>query len=140
LEVLPEIVDAVKGSKVEVYVDGGIRKGTDVFKALALGARAVFLGRPIVYGLAYQGEEGVRSVLSLINYEFRLAMALAGKEGKERRGEELSTIFHFPPPGLLTKFVTFALYRMYVDRQDHSRLYHSSRGDIAWQKLCQISF
>ncbi|KAG2175096.1 hypothetical protein INT44_007574 [Umbelopsis vinacea] len=78
LEVLPEIVDAVKGSKVEVYVDGGIRKGTDVFKALALGARAVFLGRPIVYGLAYQGEEGVRSVLSLINYEFRLAMALAG--------------------------------------------------------------
>jgi (S)-2-hydroxy-acid oxidase len=83
LEVLPEIVDAVKGSKVEVYVDGGIRKGTDVFKALALGARAVFLGRPIVYGLAYQGEEGVRSVLSLINYEFRLAMALAGEECAE---------------------------------------------------------
>ncbi|CAO3675177.1 unnamed protein product [Umbelopsis vinacea] len=78
LEVLPEIVDAVKGTNVEVYVDGGIRKGTDVFKALALGARAVFLGRPIVYGLAYQGEEGVRNVLSMINYEFRLAMALSG--------------------------------------------------------------
>jgi (S)-2-hydroxy-acid oxidase len=79
LEVLPEIVDAVKGTNVEVYVDGGIRKGTDVFKALALGARAVFLGRPIVYGLAYQGEEGVRNVLSMINYEFRLAMALSGE-------------------------------------------------------------
>lgn len=79
MEVLPEIVDAVKGTNVEVYVDGGIRKGTDVFKALALGARAVFLGRPIVYGLAYQGEEGVRNVLSMINYEFRLAMALSGE-------------------------------------------------------------
>jgi isopentenyl diphosphate isomerase/L-lactate dehydrogenase-like FMN-dependent dehydrogenase len=79
LEVLPEIVNAVKGTKVEVYVDGGIRKGTDVFKAIALGARAVFLGRPIVYGLAYQGEAGVRQVLSLISYEFRLAMSLAGK-------------------------------------------------------------
>lgn len=69
----------MKGTNVEVYVDGGIRKGTDVFKALALGARAVFLGRPIVYGLAYQGEEGVRNVLSMINYEFRLAMALSGE-------------------------------------------------------------
>ncbi|CAM0138774.1 unnamed protein product [Umbelopsis sp. WA50703] len=78
LEVLPEVVNAVKGTKVEVYVDGGIRKGTDVFKAIALGARAVFLGRPIVYGLAYQGEAGVRQVLSLISYEFRLAMSLAG--------------------------------------------------------------
>ena len=51
---LPEIVQACRGSNVEVYFDGGIRTGTDVFKALAIGARAVFIGRPILYGLAYQ--------------------------------------------------------------------------------------
>lgn len=50
---MPEIIEAVRGTSVEVYVDGGIRHGSDVFKALALGARAVFLGRPIIYGLAY---------------------------------------------------------------------------------------
>jgi hypothetical protein len=53
IEVLPEIVDAVQG-RLEVYVDGGVRLGTDVFKALALGARAVFIGRPVIMGLAYQ--------------------------------------------------------------------------------------
>ena len=55
IEVLPEIVQAVQG-RVEVYLDGGVRLGTDVFKALALGARAVFIGRPVVWGLAYQVE------------------------------------------------------------------------------------
>lgn len=50
---LPEIVKACRGSKVEVYVDGGIRRGTDVFKALALGAKAVFLGRSVLWGLVY---------------------------------------------------------------------------------------
>lgn len=50
---LPEIVEAV-GNQIEVYLDGGVRFGTDVFKALALGARAVFIGRPILWGLAYQ--------------------------------------------------------------------------------------
>ena len=49
---------AVQGTKVEVYMDGGVRKGTDVFKALALGAKAVFLGRPILWGLAYQVSTG----------------------------------------------------------------------------------
>ena len=53
IEVLPEIVKAVN-KKCEVYMDGGIRLGTDVFKALALGARAVFLGRPVLWGLVYQ--------------------------------------------------------------------------------------
>ena len=53
IDVLPEIVAAVQSSDVEVYVDGGIRMGTDVLKALALGARAVFIGRPIIWGLAY---------------------------------------------------------------------------------------
>ncbi len=52
IEALPEIVDAVNG-KVEVYIDGGIRQATDAFKALAIGAKAVFVGRPILWGLAY---------------------------------------------------------------------------------------
>lgn len=77
IELLPSIVHAVQG-KCEVYVDGGIRKGTDVFKALALGAKAVFLGRPIVWGLAYDGERGVKKVIDMINWELRTAMALAG--------------------------------------------------------------
>ena len=51
---LPEIVEAVRGSGVEVYVDGGVRLGTDVLKALSLGARAVFVGRPVIWGLAYK--------------------------------------------------------------------------------------
>ena len=52
IEVLPEIVNAVRGHPVEVYLDGGIRTGNDVFKALALGAKAVFIGRPVLWGLA----------------------------------------------------------------------------------------
>ena len=51
---LPEIVEAVRGTGVEVYLDGGVRLGTDVLKALALGARAVFVGRPVIWGLAYK--------------------------------------------------------------------------------------
>ena len=52
LEALPEVVEAVDG-KMDVFVDGGVRKGTDVFKALALGAKAVFIGRPVLWGLGY---------------------------------------------------------------------------------------
>jgi 4-hydroxymandelate oxidase len=74
---LPEVVDAVAG-RVEVYVDGGIRRGTDVLKALALGARAVMVGRPVLWGLAVGGEGGVSAVLELLRQEVDLAMALAG--------------------------------------------------------------
>ncbi|XP_005010879.1 2-Hydroxyacid oxidase 1 [Anas platyrhynchos] len=77
IDVLPEIVEAVEG-KVEVFLDGGVRKGTDVLKALALGAKAVFIGRPLVWGLVYQGEEGAKEVLQMLKEEFRLAMALTG--------------------------------------------------------------
>jgi 4-hydroxymandelate oxidase len=77
ISVLPEIVDAVAGA-VEVYVDGGIRRGTDVLKAMAYGARAVFVGRPILWGLAVGGEAGVKSVLEMLRQEFDLAMALSG--------------------------------------------------------------
>jgi (S)-2-hydroxy-acid oxidase len=77
IEVLGDICKAV-GGKVEVYIDGGIVRGTDVFKALALGARAVFIGRPVLWGLVHSGEEGVNHVLKLLNDEFVLAMKLAG--------------------------------------------------------------
>lgn len=77
LTVLEEVVRAVQGS-VEVFLDGGVRRGTDVLKALALGARAVFVGRPVLWGLACQGEEGVTELLELLREELRLAMALAG--------------------------------------------------------------
>ncbi|XP_068185146.1 2-Hydroxyacid oxidase 2-like isoform X2 [Antennarius striatus] len=77
IDALIEIVDAVKG-RIEVYLDGGIRTGSDVLKALALGAKCVFIGRPVVWGLVYKGEEGVREVLQILKDEFRLAMTLSG--------------------------------------------------------------
>jgi 4-hydroxymandelate oxidase len=76
-DVLREVVDAVAG-RCEVLIDGGVRRGTDVLKALALGARAVLLGRPVLYGLSLGGEAGVSHVLSLLKAEFDLALALAG--------------------------------------------------------------
>jgi 4-hydroxymandelate oxidase len=75
---LPAIADAVAG-RLEVYLDGGIRRGTDVLKALALGARAVLVGRPVLWGLAVAGENGVRDVLELLRAELALALALAGR-------------------------------------------------------------
>jgi 4-hydroxymandelate oxidase len=77
VDALPEVVEGVAGG-AEVYVDGGVRRGTDVLKALALGARAVFVGRPVLWGLAVGGEAGVREVLSILRQELDLAMALAG--------------------------------------------------------------
>lgn len=74
---MPEVVEAVAG-RVEVLVDGGIRRGTDVLKALALGACAVQVGRPVLWGLAVDGEAGVRNVLELLRTEFDSAMALCG--------------------------------------------------------------
>ncbi|KAI8868006.1 hydroxyacid oxidase 1-like protein [Ramicandelaber brevisporus] len=78
IDVLGEIVDAVRGSGVEVYVDGGVRRGTDVLKALALGARAVFVGRPVLWGLAVDGQRGVETVLGILQEELVLAMRLSG--------------------------------------------------------------
>ncbi|KAJ2237232.1 Hydroxyacid oxidase 1, partial [Coemansia sp. RSA 475] len=77
IDVLEEVCHAVAG-RVEVYLDGGVRRGTDVFKALALGATAVFLGRPVLWALSYNGEDGVVEMLDMINEELRLTMALAG--------------------------------------------------------------
>lgn len=78
LDALPEVAAAVRG-RSEVYVDGGIRRGTDVFKALALGARAVLVGRPILWGLALDGSDGVRAVLDHLRLELSTTMALAGR-------------------------------------------------------------
>ncbi len=78
IEVLPEVVAAVNG-RIEVYLDGGIRRGSDVFKALALGARAVLIGRPLFWGLAVDGEEGVKSVLEMLRDELHATMGMCGK-------------------------------------------------------------
>jgi isopentenyl diphosphate isomerase/L-lactate dehydrogenase-like FMN-dependent dehydrogenase len=77
LDALPEVVEAVEG-RVAVYLDGGIRRGTDVAKALALGARATLAGRAVLWGLAVGGEEGARHVLELLRDEIRLALSLLG--------------------------------------------------------------
>jgi len=78
IEVLPEVVEAVQG-RCEVLLDGGIRRGTDILKALALGASAVLIGRAYIWGLAAAGEEGVTRVLALLRNELELAMALCGR-------------------------------------------------------------
>jgi isopentenyl diphosphate isomerase/L-lactate dehydrogenase-like FMN-dependent dehydrogenase len=77
LDSLPEVADAVAG-RIEVYLDGGIRRGTDVAKAIALGARGVLAGRAPVFGLAVAGEDGVRHVLELLCEELALALCLLG--------------------------------------------------------------
>jgi 4-hydroxymandelate oxidase len=76
-DALPVVVDAV-GDAIDVLVDGGIRRGTDVIKALALGARAVLVGRPVVWGLAVAGEAGVAAVLETLLAELQVALALVG--------------------------------------------------------------
>lgn len=77
IEMLPEIADRVAG-RVPVFLDGGIRRGTDVFKAIALGANAVFVGRPCIFGLTVAGAVGVAHVLNILRAEFEVAMGLTG--------------------------------------------------------------
>lgn len=77
IDVLPEIAEAVD-ERIEILIDGGIRRGTDVIKALALGARAVLIGRPLLWGLAVDGESGAGRVLELLRVELDVAMALCG--------------------------------------------------------------
>ena len=77
IDALPEVVEAIDG-RIEVLVDGGVRRGTDVVKALGLGARAVLVGRPPLWGLAVDGEAGARRVLELLQAEIQLALQLVG--------------------------------------------------------------
>ncbi len=77
LMALPEVAGAV-GDRIPVLIDGGVRRGGDILKALALGATAVLIGRPYVWGLAAFGNVGVQRVVEMLHYEFRVAMGLAG--------------------------------------------------------------
>jgi L-lactate dehydrogenase (cytochrome) len=78
ISMLPKIVEAV-GDKIEVHLDGGIRSGQDVLKAIALGAKGTFIGRPFLYGLGAMGKEGVSLALGIIRKEMDITMALCGK-------------------------------------------------------------
>ncbi|MDX0623520.1 L-lactate dehydrogenase [Sinorhizobium medicae] len=78
ISMLPRIVDAV-GDQIEVHLDGGIRSGQDVLKAVALGAKGTYIGRPFLYGLGALGKEGVRIALDIIRKEMDTTMALCGK-------------------------------------------------------------
>jgi (S)-2-hydroxy-acid oxidase len=80
LDALEEVVDAADG-RTEILLDGGVRRGSDVFKALALGARAVMIGRPYLWGLTVDGAAGVRRVLEILRDDFILTMALTGRVG-----------------------------------------------------------
>jgi 4-hydroxymandelate oxidase len=77
-QALPRVVERLNG-KIPVLVDGGIRRGTDVLKALAIGAKAVLIGRPYLYALAYAGAAGVARVLEILRTELMMAMALTGR-------------------------------------------------------------
>lgn len=88
LDALPEIAAAV-GDRMQVLFDGGVRRGTDVLKALALGAHAVMIGRPYVYGLAVAGERGVTAVLDILQEEFRRALILSGVGRLDEIGPDL---------------------------------------------------
>jgi isopentenyl diphosphate isomerase/L-lactate dehydrogenase-like FMN-dependent dehydrogenase len=94
LDVLPEVAEAV-GGRIDVLMDGGVRRGADVVKALALGARAVLIGRPYLWGLAVDGEAGVRWVLETLREELRLAMALTGVS----RVDQITSSMVGPAPG-----------------------------------------
>ena len=87
IDVLPEVADAVRG-KTEILLDGGIRRGTDILKAVALGAKAVLIGRPVIWGLSADGENGVKSVLGIFKKEFHLAMALCGCDSVSKISRE----------------------------------------------------
>jgi isopentenyl diphosphate isomerase/L-lactate dehydrogenase-like FMN-dependent dehydrogenase len=97
LDALPEVVEAVAG-RCEVYVDGGIRRGTDIVKALALGAHAAFAARPFAAGLAVDGEDGVRAVLELLRAEVELALGLLGctRPGELTRSHVEPTVPYHP--------------------------------------------
>ncbi len=83
IDALAEVVDAV-GDRAEVLLDGGIRRGTDILRALALGAKAVLVGRPVLWGLAVAGEAGVAHVIDILRDELDVAMALSGCASLEK--------------------------------------------------------
>ncbi|TRL40043.1 alpha-hydroxy acid oxidase [Rhizobium straminoryzae] len=93
ISMLPKIVEAV-GDRIEVHLDGGIRSGQDVLKAVALGAKGTYIGRPFLYGLGAMGKEGVELALNIIAKEMDITMALCGK--RDIRTVDRSVIAHCP--------------------------------------------
>jgi len=109
IDALPEVLAAVKG-QMPVFIDGGVRRGTDVVKALALGAKAVGIGRPYLWGLGAFGEEGVDRVLEIMRTETRVAMQQCGMRSigelnpnLVRRGELRGGCLLFPQPSCGTR-------------------------------------
>ncbi len=96
---LPGIVDAV-GSRIEVWMDGGIRSGQDVLKAVALGAKGTLIGRPFLYGLGAMGEQGVRTALQVIRKELDLTMAFCGRNDIRQVDSSILLPGTFPTPAL----------------------------------------
>jgi isopentenyl diphosphate isomerase/L-lactate dehydrogenase-like FMN-dependent dehydrogenase len=96
IEALPAVVEAAAG-RCEVYLDGGIRRGTDVLKALALGAQAVLVGRPILWGLTVAGSNGVEAVLRLLQQELEVAMVLCGSQNISSISSDLIAAHNTPP-------------------------------------------
>tara|TARA_Y100000588_G_scaffold94904_1_gene102925 strand:+ start:4432 stop:5496 length:1065 start_codon:yes stop_codon:yes gene_type:complete len=94
IEILPEIADAV-GDKLEIYFDSGVRSGLDAFRAIALGARAVFVGRPVHWGLAYSGEEGVLLAMQILKAEFDKVLAYSGCTRIDQVTKEFIHTAHF---------------------------------------------
>lgn len=88
ISVLPEIVDAV-GDKIEVHIDGGIRSGQDVLKALCLGAKGTYIGRPFLYGLGALGKPGVTKALEIIRKEMDITLALCGRRTLSEVGPDM---------------------------------------------------
>ena len=95
IESLPRIVDAV-GSQIEVHMDGGIRSGQDVLKAVALGAKGTYIGRSFLYGLGAMGQKGVSKALELIHNELDLTMAFCGKTKIEQVNSSILLPGTFP--------------------------------------------
>jgi isopentenyl diphosphate isomerase/L-lactate dehydrogenase-like FMN-dependent dehydrogenase len=97
LAALPEVVAGVAG-RLPVFFDGGVRRGADVLKALALGATAVFVGRPLVWALAVDGQQGVEDMLDMLHEELVTAMALTGCASLAAIQRSHVTLPHEPPP------------------------------------------
>jgi isopentenyl diphosphate isomerase/L-lactate dehydrogenase-like FMN-dependent dehydrogenase len=93
IETLPEIVEAVDG-RAEIYLDSGIRRGSDVLRALVMGATAVAIGRPLFWGLAVDGANGVHQVLEILRRELEIALAYCGVTSVHNLGPGLISVPH----------------------------------------------
>ncbi len=105
LYALPRVADAV-GGRIPVLMDGGVRRGTDVVKALCLGARAVLIARPFLWGLAVGGQQGVEQVLSLLRAEVERTLALLGRPTVTALGPDVLADVWEPPPGSMSSSKT----------------------------------